>query len=120
MQNALDLKQDDLPLTTAGDMLIRNALNADDRLPLGTTNRVLQSNGTIPAYGIFAKVGTTAAMAGVSLAHADADATTTSIVMWTASGTPNGFIQVVPTAGTITFTSTVAETVSFTYVIIKA
>lgn len=120
LQNALDLKQDDLPLTTAWDMLIRNALNADDRLPIGAQNRLLQSNGTIPTYGIFAKVWTTAAMAWVSLAHADADATTTSVVMWTASGTPNGFIQVVPTAGTITFTSTVDETVSFTYVIIKA
>jgi len=120
LQNALNAKQDTLPLTTPGDMLIRNALNADDRLPLGTANRVLQSNGTIPAYGIFAKVWTTAAMAGTSLIHADADATTTSIIWWTASGTPNGFIQVVPTAGNITFTSTVAETVSFTYSLIKA
>lgn len=120
LQNALDAKQDDLPLTTAGDMLIRNALNADDRLPLGSTNRVLQSNGTIPAYGTFMKVGTTAAMAWVSLAHADADATTTSVVSWTASAVPNGFIEVVLSAGTITFNSTVAETVSFTYSLIKA
>lgn len=108
------------PMTTAGDIIIRDATNVTTRLALGSANRVLKSNGTIPAYGTFIKVGTTAAMAGTALAHADADATTTSIVNWTASGTPNWFIQVVPTAWTITFTSTVAETVSFTYSLIKA
>lgn len=76
-------------MTTAGDIIIRDATNVTTRLALGSANRVLKSNGTIPAYGTFIKVGTTAAMAGTALAHADADATTTSIVNWTASGTPN-------------------------------
>lgn len=120
LQNALNAKQDTLPLTTAWDMLIRDAGNNNARLPLGWANRLLQSNGTTPAYGIFAKIGTTAAMAGTSLVHVDADCTATSIIWWTASGTPNGFIQVVPAAGSITFTSTVAETVSFTYSLLKA
>lgn len=120
LQNALDLKQDDLPLTTAWDMLIRDAGNNDARLALWSANRILKSNGTIPAYDTFIKVWTTVAMAWTSLVHADADATTTSIVQWTASATPNGFIEVVVWAWSITFNSTVAETVSFTYVLIKS
>lgn len=67
----------------------------------------------------FTKKWTTAAMSGTSLVHNDADATTTSRVVWNASAQPNWFIEVITWAGTITFNSTVAETVSFTYSLIE-
>jgi hypothetical protein len=42
------------------------------------------------------------------------------VVSWTSSSIPNGFIQVdVGTPGHIIFTSTVAETCSFTYLLSK-
>jgi hypothetical protein len=38
------------PLTTAGDILHRNAGNVTTRLPVGTAGQVLATNGTIPVW----------------------------------------------------------------------
>tara|TARA_R100001129_G_scaffold119025_2_gene82491 strand:- start:277 stop:1194 length:918 start_codon:yes stop_codon:yes gene_type:complete len=46
--NAGDLSD---PMTTRGDMIIRNASNSIDRLAVGSANRVIISDGTDPAYG---------------------------------------------------------------------
>ena len=45
-QTALDGKEPTLPLTTRGDVLVRDAANATARLPIGTNNQVLTSDGT--------------------------------------------------------------------------
>jgi hypothetical protein len=45
-QTALDAKEPTLPLTTRGDVLIRDAANATARLAVGTNLQVLTSNGT--------------------------------------------------------------------------
>jgi hypothetical protein len=58
-------------------------------------------------------------MSWTSLVVADTDVTADSWIVWTASATPNWFIQVEVISEEITFTSTVAETCSFTYYIIK-
>lgn len=39
------------PMTTRGDIIVRNASNAVARLAVGAANRVLISDGTDPAYG---------------------------------------------------------------------
>lgn len=62
---------------------------------------------------------TTSAMSWTSLVVTDADVTTTSWIVWVASAATNWFIQVTTAAWSLTFTSTVSETVSFTYYIIK-
>ncbi|TDI74586.1 MAG: hypothetical protein E2O82_03645 [Betaproteobacteria bacterium] len=46
LQGALDGKEPTLPLTTRGDLLVRDAANATARLPIGNNNQVLTSNGT--------------------------------------------------------------------------
>ncbi len=58
-------------------------------------------------------------MTGTTITVADTDIEADSWIVWTASATPNGFIEVEVTAEQVVFTSTVAETVSFTYYIIK-
>jgi len=39
------------PMTTRGDIIVRNSSNATARLAVGAANRVLISDGTDPAYG---------------------------------------------------------------------
>ena len=39
-----------LPWTTAGDFLYRNSSNVDDRLPVGTNEQIITSDGTVPFW----------------------------------------------------------------------
>ena len=58
-------------------------------------------------------------MTGVSLVVTDTEVAVDTGIVWVASATTNGFIQIVNSAGSFTITSTVAETVSFTYYLFK-
>lgn len=63
------------PMTTRGDILVRNSSNATARLATGAANTVLLSDGTDPAY---AKVPVAAL----------ADGTDGELITWDASGNP--------------------------------
>ena len=101
------------PMTTRGDIMYRNASNATDRLALGTTGKVLMSNGTDLGYsasalgtaayaatGDFLAVGGTAAKATILETtraiygnNFDGSAALTGIIASTYGGTGNGFTK---------------------------
>jgi len=58
------------PMTTRGDMIVRNSSNATARLAVGAADRVLKSDGTDPAWG-----QVTPAMLDVSADNTTANAT---------------------------------------------
>ena len=62
---------------------------------------------------------TSPAMSSDTLVITDPDIKTDSWIIWNASSVPNWFIQTTTTNWTLTFTSTVAETCSFTYYILN-
>lgn len=51
------------PMTTRGDFLYRNSSNVNDRLAVGSANRVLKSDGTDPSWGLIANANIDAAAA---------------------------------------------------------
>ena len=68
-------------------------------------------------YATYVPKKTSIAMSWTSLSITDSDVTETSWIVWTASSTPNWFIEVTVTSWNITFTSTASETCFFTYYI---
>lgn len=56
-QTALDLKEDDLPISTRGDILVRDASNITARLPVGAVDTVLSSDGTDVSWNVPESVG---------------------------------------------------------------
>ncbi len=73
------------PMTTRGDIIVRNSSNATARLAVGSANTVLKSDGTDPAYGQVA----TAMIAddAVTLAKM-ASGTDGNLITYDASGNP--------------------------------
>ena len=87
-----------------------NTINAGDNISELVNDTWFITSGSLKK--------TTIAMSGTTLTVVDTDITATSWVVWTASDKPNWFIEVEVATDEIKFTSTVAETVSFTYYVL--